>query len=285
MVDLLKKLISFQTDKNHLKEIKSCFDFLNIYLRNAGLKVKLYSYKGSISLVASKVLKKHYQFILNGHIDVVPASYKNAFNPQVKSGRLYGRGASDMKGPVSSLIELVKDKDLIKKDIALILTSDEETGGYNGVDYLVNKKGYSCDCVIIPDGGNNFELVLKEKGLIHVKLISFGKASHGSQPWLGKNAIDILINLYLELKKNIPETKPGNRWQPTLNLGKLSGGDAVNKVPGQAEMYLDFRFPQKSQKQKILNLLKKLCQKYKANLKIKSIGDLLDTKAKNKYIQ
>lgn len=286
MKKLLEKLISFQSTKNHPQEIKKCFEFAVNWLKKTGLKVKTYSSNKKPSLVATHKFKKHYQYILNGHLDVVPANYKNAFKPIIKGNRLYGRGASDMKGVVAAMMELIKDKDLRTKDVALMLTSDEEIGGFNGVNYLLNKKGYSCDCVIVPDGGKNWELVLAEKGVIHIKLEAKGKAAHGSRPWLGENAIEKLIQVYQEIKKKVPETTSKNRWLPTVNLGKLIGGDATNKVPSYAEMYLDFRYPKKNHRKKILNLIDKTSKKVKGiSYQIQVEGGIMTTSKNNQYIK
>lgn len=286
MLNLLKKLITFQSDKNHPEEIKKCFDFVVQYLKKGGLKVKTYSSEKKPSLVAAYRIKKHYQYILNGHLDVVPANYKNAFKPIIKGNRLYGRGTSDMKGVVAAMMDLMKEKKLKNSNTALMITCDEEVGGFNGVNYLLNKKNYSCDCAIIPDGGNNWQLVLNEKGVIHLKLEAQGKSAHGSRPWLGENAIEKLIFCWQEIKKRIPDTTSKNRWLLTVNLGKFSGGDATNKVPDFAQMYLDFRYPKKGDRQKILNLVKKTAKKIKGvSFQIQVEGDIMHTSKNNKYIK
>lgn len=259
MQNLLKKLITFQSDKNHPEEIKGCFDYIVSELKKTGLKLKTFLKNNKPSLIASPRLKKHYQFIFNGHIDVVPADYKDAFEPKIKNGKLYGRGASDMKGPLGVLIELSKDLAINhpRVDFALMITSDEEIGGFDGVRFLLKEKGYSCDCAIIPDGGKDFSLVLAEKGVLHVKIEARGKTAHGSRPWLGDNALDKLIRVYLRLQQSIPKTTKYDRWKPTLNLGKMVGGDATNKVPSYAFMQLDFRYPEKGQKNQLLRLLRR----------------------------
>lgn len=286
MQKLLERLITFESDKNHPKEIRKCFDFVVNYLKKAGLKVKTYSFQGEPSLVAARKLKKHYQYILNGHLDVVPADCSSAFKPLVKGNRIYGRGATDMKGAVAAMIEIIKHKELKDVDAALMITSDEESGGFNGVNYLLNKIGYSCNCAVVPDGGDNFRLTLAEKGVIHVKFKAKGKAAHGSRPWLGENAIEKLISVFQQIKKEIPDTTLKNRWKPTVNLGKLNGGDATNKVPASAEMYLDFRFPKVNQQKRILELIKKVCKRFKGvNYQLLCVGDMLITPKNNKYIK
>lgn len=286
MIKLLKKLISFSSDKDHPHAVKECFYFCAHYLKKAGFKVRTYSVKKDFSLLAARKLKKHFQYILNGHLDIVPANYPQAFKPVVKGDRLYGRGTSDMKGPVAAMMALVKDKELENVDMALLLTTDEERGGFNGVKYLVDKKGYSCDCVVVPDGGDNFRLILTEKGVLHLKFEAKGKAAHGSRPWQGENAIEKLIYIFQEIKKRIPETTAKNRWLTTVNLGKIVGGDATNKVPATAQMHLDFRFPKESDKDKVLNLIKTLVKQTKrVYFTIESEGSLMSTPIANPYIK
>ena len=286
--NLAKKLITFQSDKNHPEEIKKCFDCIVGELKGSSLKIKKFSKNNKPSLIAGPKLKKHYQFILNGHVDVVPADYKGAFEPKIKNGRLYGRGASDMKGPLAVLIELAKDlgKNYPQVDFALMITSDEEVGGFDGVRYLLEERGYSCDCAIIPDGGRNFSLMLAEKGVLHIRIEAKGKAAHGSRPWLGDNALDKLIKIYIRLRKKIPKTSKNNRWRPTLNLGKMEGGDATNKVPDYALMQLDFRYPNKEQRSQLLSLVKKESGREKwARWKILVEGSPLINNPQNKYFK
>lgn len=284
MQKLARKLISFESDKNHPKEIKRCFDFTVKYLQKRGLKVKIYSSNSRPSLVAARKLKKKYKYILNGHLDVVPADYKKAFEPFVKNGRLYGRGASDMKGVDAAMIRLICDKDLKDVDMALMLTCDEEIGGFDGVKYLLKKKKYRCNCVVIPDGGNNFSLINKQKGFVQVLIRAKGKSAHGSRPWLGNNAIEGLMEVYKKVRKFIPKTNVKNRWKPTLNIGKINGGLAANQVAPYCEMYLDIRCPTNKQKEKIVNYIKKICSKNNnLDFTIPVDGEIMFTNKNNQY--
>jgi len=286
MKNLLKNLIRFRSDKNHPEEIRNCFNFVVENLKEKRLKVKKYFSNDTPSLVAARRFKKHYQYILNGHLDVVPANYLNAFNPEIKRTRLYGRGAGDMKGTVAAMIELMKDPQLQKVDMALMLTSDEEVGGFNGVKYLLEKHKYSCDCAIIPDGGENFSLILAEKGVLHIKFEAKGKAAHGARPWLGDNALDKLIRIYQNIKNSLPKVTPPDNWQPTVNLGVLKGGDATNKVPDQAVMQLDFRFPDTEDEGKILDLIEYETKKEKkVKWEILARGYPLINNPKNLYLK
>ena len=167
-----------------------------------------------------------------------------------------------MKGNVAVLMQLFAEQELKFQSMALMLTFDEESGGFNGVNYLLNEVGYSCDCAIVPDGGNNFRLITNQKGFLFIKISAQGKSAHGSRPWTGENALEKLINVYSEIKKEFNFDSSSNYWQITFNLGHLEGGNAVNKVPDQATALLDFRFPQREDERKILNFFDKLIKDY-----------------------
>ena len=282
------RLIEYQSDKNHPKAIKKCFNFVKSDLENAGLKVKAYSPNYQFSLVAGRQLKKHYQFFLIGHLDVVPADYKNAFKPTIRGNRLYGRGASDMKGVTAAMIKLLKDlaTNQPQADVGLMITTDEEIGGFNGVDYLVNTLGYTCDCAVVPDGGRNWQLVTAEKGVFLVEINSKGKSAHGSQPWLGDNALDKLIRICSEIRNQMPKVSQNDRWHPTCNLGLISGGNTPNMVPAFARAHLDFRHPEKKQKNTIVKIIEKaVAMERGVTWKITVEGAPLVNNPQNKYFR
>ena len=283
---LLEKLISFQTDTNHPAEMQKCLEFVKKYLIDAGLKVKTYKSNNIPSLVAAKTLKKHYQYILNGHLDVVPAEYPNAFKAVRKGNRMYGRGSGDMKGSAAVMMNIMKDLSKKNVDVAIMLTFDEEIGGNDGVKYLLNKEKYSCDCAIIPDGGNNFHLTLNQKGSLHVTLQAKGESAHGSRPWLGDNAVEKLIEVYSEIKQSFPISNNKDHWETTVNLGKFAGGSATNTVASAATMSVDFRYVNESDKERVLTLLRKLEKTTKGlSFEIDLHGYPMAVSPKNKYIK
>ena len=130
-------------------------------------------------------------------------------------------------------------KEELPEDVALILTFDEETGGQEGASYIINQ-GYKADFVFAPDGGDNFRLTTKEKGTLWLKVKAKGKAAHGSRTWLGDNAIENLWKKLMAIKELFPE--PADKWQPTINIGQISGGSMPNQVPDYAEAIIDIRF-------------------------------------------
>jgi len=210
-------------------------------------------------VVSFKTNTEEPALLLNGHLDVVPAKPED-FRPYQKDNRIYGRGSGDMKAACAVMIEIMKKMASEERppSLGLMLTTDEEIGGFNGVGYLVETRGYRPELALIPDGGRNLAtLAVNEKGVLHLKLKAFGKAAHGSRPFLGENAVDKLIGTYQELRKFIPQLRE-QKWQNTMNLGKIQGGEATNKVPDYAEMDLDIRFVGKEDKDKILRQVREV---------------------------
>jgi len=244
-VELASELIKFKSISQNRKELEDIIAFVERYFEGKGLFVKRHEINGKYSLVITFCDTKCPKILLSGHLDVVNAPDED-FIPKVMEGKLLGRGAADMKGSVAVMM-LAMDhfaNNSKKPSLGLMLTTDEEEGGFNGTGQLLQE--YACDVAIIPDGGRNMSnIVNKAKGVLHLKIVAEGESAHSSRPWEGDNAIDKLINGYCKAKKIFPKNSSKNRWHPTMNLGVMNGGDKINKVPRHAEMLVDIRLTEK----------------------------------------
>jgi len=242
IVELTKRLIEFKSTKENPEELKNIIDFVDGYLGPSFVK-RRFERNGKHSLVVSFNPDKHSKIMFVGHLDVVEAE-EIQFHPIVEGDKLFGRGALDMKGPDAVMLKLFRDLKDSPLPISLMLTTDEEVGSRDGVEYLLKEENFSADFAVIPDGGENFSIIIKGKGVVHFHVEAVGASTHGSRPWEGENALDKLIDFYEELKKDFPEEPCGDpiHWHNTINLGVLRGGEAANIVPDKAEMELDIRF-------------------------------------------
>ena len=273
LVSLTKTLIKYQTTKENLKEKEKIVDFCFNELKNFSQYIKIFHSQNLPSLVANLKKEKNPKVFLVGHLDVVPAK-KEEFLPKIKGDRLYGRGSFDMKGACAVIIELFKyfAKKEKKPSLGIILTTDEEIGGENGVGYLLKKERFKSKLAVVLDGGGApWKVVLKEKGVLHLEIETKGKSSHGAYPFKGDNAIDHLIRIYLKIRKFIPELKK-KEWKTSMNLGKIEGGDAPNKVPDKAKMYLDIRYIKKNEEKDLVQKIKKIAKEEKGKVKILTRG-------------
>jgi len=262
---ILKDLVEIPSVTSDIDNCKKAIDYINRLVIKEGLKTKIYENKNVYSLLIAKDIKNKYEIILNGHLDVVPASLEQ-FNSvtKIENGKriMYGRGTSDMKGPdVSILLAFLESiKEGNNLDMALLFTTDEETGGFNGIKYLI-EQGFSADIVFIPDGGQNWSICTAEKGVLQLQFNATGISAHGSRVWLGDNAVEKLIEVYRDIQREFINKwgKPTkeNNWIPTINLGALNGGNAANKVPNEAEMLIDIRYPLPIKQDDIEEIIKK----------------------------
>ena len=268
MKKLLKDLIEFKTVTD-LNEFNKCFNYIKDYLKDSNLYIKEYSFDNKTSLVVSNTKSKKLDIIFCGHIDVVPGNNKQ-FKAKVVGNKMYGRGTYDMKGHDAVMIKLMKNLNTNFK-VALFLTSDEEMGGFKGTDILLNKKGYTCKLAIVPDGGNNFNLVEEEKGVLQLELSYKGVPAHASTPFLGVNAIEKLMEVYQKIIKMYPIPKNEKDFITGINLGYISGGDYINRVPSYAKLGLDIRHVGTDKKEDIINNIKKIDKNLEVTVLEKSI--------------
>lgn len=263
LIKLSSDLITFRSIKENYSVRKDIIKFVKDYFKDDNVYIEEYDYNNVPSIVISLEKTKEPKIFLSGHLDVVDAKDED-FKPRVEGNKLYGRGSGDMKTACAVMMELLRyfSKEKNKASLALMLTTDEELGGLNGAGYLVNEVGYKSKVVMVPDGGKDLKtIILNQKGILHIKIKAHGKLAHGARPFWGENAIDKLINIYLELRKEIPELKE-RLWENTLNLSKISGGQSTNSVPDYAEMTLDIRFINPDYKDKILDNIKKLTDNF-----------------------
>lgn len=242
--DYLKELIAMQTVTNAPEKNKEALDWVKVQLKELPLYFKEETFNGHPTLLITTRETKTPDLWLVAHIDVVPAS-ASLFIPRVEKGILYGRGAYDMKMAIACYLLLMQElpSPLERYNIGIMLTSDEEVGGKNGVGSLLNQ-GYGSKVALLPDGGFDWKFEEQAKGVLHVKFQADGVSAHSSRPWEGKNAI-LMLNEALQSTESYfkEQEKRYGSYYPTFNIGTIQGGEAVNQVPGHAEAKIDIRFP------------------------------------------
>ena len=283
VVNLTAALMKFRTTADNPREIARCADFIVNYLRGRGMVIKKYVKNGKISIVALFRDTQHAEIFFNAHFDVVPAP-ESFFSPKIKGGRLYGRGSEDCKGQVALLMRLMAhlSKSTPRPDVGIMLTSDEEVHGKDGVEYLLEKQGYSCDFAVVADGGDNYDVIVKHKGVLQVKISSTGRSGHSAFPWQGSdNAAEKLISAYPLIVKMFPKLRKAE-WKTTASLTKMQSGDVLNRIPDYAELFLDVRMTENDSESSILKQLNAI-KGIRAE-KIASAG-LLNTDPGNPYVK
>lgn len=255
ILTLLKELIKFKTVSSNLGEISRCASFIEKYLEEIGIRYRRVEQNSIPSIIVTPD-KEYAPVLLMAHFDVVKGD-DSLFTPVEKDGKLYGRGSIDDKYAVAlSLVLLKKWMKMLKKNnlgqeslpFGIMLTGDEESGGFNGAKYAL--KQVESSFVIALDGGSPEKIVVKEKGILRLKLEASGKAAHGARPWLGVNAIDILVDDIAKLRDLFKDNDP-EHWHKTVNTGIIRGGESLNQVPDSAHALLDIRYTENDDPDKI----------------------------------
>jgi acetylornithine deacetylase/succinyl-diaminopimelate desuccinylase len=185
----------------------------------------------------------------NGHIDTVPAGdldtwTSGPFEGAVVDGRLIGRGACDMKGPIASALAAVaaigRAGHTLAGTLDLHLVADEEHGGFDGTFVLLEQGLLDQDAAIVGEP-TEMDPALAERGGAWVTAVAHGKAAHGSQPHRGANAILAMSRFVLRLPEVLPDREHPLVGRPTVNVALVSGGTATNVVPDRCEVEIDRR--------------------------------------------
>ena len=201
------------------------------------------------SVVASIGTAAHPSLAWNGHLDVVPAGDRSSwthdpFAGAVHEGRLIGRGAADMKGPIASALAAAAAVRRAGIQMAGTLTfhlaADEEHMGLHGTRVLRERGLLTQDACIVGEP-SDLQIGLAERGGAWITATARGTAAHGSQPHLGVNAITSMAHLLLRLPEALPDLTHPLVGRPSVNAALITGGSAPNVVPDRCELDIDRR--------------------------------------------
>jgi succinyl-diaminopimelate desuccinylase len=195
----------------------------------------------------------------NAHYDVVPVSGKwrhgSPFSGAVEKGWIYGRGTSDMKGSMASLLlalqSLRATQTPPKMNVEVSFTADEETDSVLGAAWLVAHAPIKPDYAVVMEGGQGGQVCCGHNGVVWLEVTVHGRAAHGSEPHRGVNALEKMSALVVALedyKRTLARrtfvTPEGKTMRPTINVGGVfaSGpGGKINTVPAEASFSIDRR--------------------------------------------
>jgi acetylornithine deacetylase/succinyl-diaminopimelate desuccinylase family protein len=204
---------------------------------------------GRPSVVASVGGAARPRLAWNGHLDVVPAGDPSSwdrppFRGDLVDGRIVGRGAADMKGPIASAIGAVaairRAGVSLGGRLDLHLAADEELAGLHGTKVLRDAGRLDQDACIVGEP-SELGLGLAQRGGAWITAVAHGRAAHGSTPHLGVNAITSMARLLLRLPEALPDREHPLVGRPTVNAAIVAGGSAPNVVPERCEVDIDRR--------------------------------------------
>ena len=224
-------------------------------------------------------------FAFAGHTDVVPAGNEDEWNtvpfePTIKDGYLYGRGAADMKGGLAAMVtateSFVKDNPNHKGTIAFLITSDEEGVAINGtvkvMDYLKENNQRIDYCLLgEPSSTSVTGDVIKNgrRGSLNGVINVNGQQGHVAYPHLAKNPIHLFSQALSDLCSQ--EWDSGNEYFPatSFQVSNIHSGDGVtNVIPGKAKIMFNFRYSTETTKEELIAKVHEILDNHKIDFTI-----------------
>ncbi|MWV39032.1 M20/M25/M40 family metallo-hydrolase [Natrialba sp. INN-245] len=278
LIDLALELLSIDTS-NPPGDTREIVAFIENYLSSRPVSVERIAVDpAKPNLVVWVPGRRDRTLLYNGHLDTVPFDAGEwSIDPlgERVDDRLYGRGATDMKGAVAAMLFALRAYAATDTeppaDLAFAFVSDEEVGGDAGLPALLEADRLAADACVIGEPTcerDRHSVTVADRGSIWLTLEAVGEAAHGSRPVLGENAIDRLYDAITRLRERVgtrrleidPEIDPILEESvafyeptmgadtardlfatPTINLGVLEGGEAINSVPQSARAEIDVR--------------------------------------------
>jgi len=254
LIDLTRELIRFPTVNPPGEAYRPCAEFIGGRLARRGFAIDYVRAEGTagdserwprLNVIARRASGLPGPCVhFNGHIDVVQTGAGWTVDPfagTVREGKLFGRGACDMKGGLAAAIvaveTLVDSGVRLPGTLEISGTVDEESGGYGGVHYLAERGFFSpprVDHVIIPEPLNVDRVCIGHRGVWWAEIETHGRIAHGSMPFLGDCAVRhmnaVLDRFESQLQPKLAARKtdmpvvPSGARHSTLNINSIHGG-------------------------------------------------------------
>lgn len=272
----VQDLIRYKTITGNEKEIAKAAEYIVDKFKGTEVKTEIFQSTASPVVFLRNCDDLNFDVLVLGHIDVVPAD-DAMFEPVIKEGKMFGRGTLDMKSFAAVALNSMEYvyKHNLKLKFGVILSTDEEKGSKSTESFLLAYPELKAKIVLDNDvGGDIGKIVSKCKNPVFVKLVAHGIEAHGSTPWEGIDANELLFKawdnirgIYPYYAKNLPE--PTNKWFDTVHFATISGGQVSNIISNHAEALLDFRLTENSSIENLKQNLDK-CMPEGVNYKIVS---------------
>jgi len=264
----LIKIGSINPPGDELTIAEYCADFL----RSLGFEVNLlqHSEKRASVLACLRGTGQKPGVMVCGHLDTVPIGaipWKHApLSGEISDGKIWGRGASDMKGGIATILasaqELVKSNFAPQGDLWVGLTAGEETDFLGALEISKRHEVLPLQILLIPEPSSN-EIFLAQKGALWIEIGMEGKTAHGSMPDLGINTVELMSQFIHQFKTLVFPFQPHPLLDAcTAAVTTIHGGEKINVIPDNCFSTIDIRtMPGQNHKiilDQVANLLKNL---------------------------
>jgi succinyl-diaminopimelate desuccinylase len=254
---LTERLVTYDT--SNLEGMQSAAGFVKGWLEARDIEVTGKMHNGRPVLAATVGAASGPTIVLHGHLDVVPGQAEQ-FVPRIEGDRLYGRGSYDMKGGLAAMMCAVRElaaQDQVRVRFACVSDEESEDVELRGSDYLV-EEGYTGDFAITGEP-TNLHIGVQAKGVLAMRIEVTGRSAHGSTPWVGDNAVLKAIDVFRGIE-SLPFARESSDLfdRPSINLGRIMGGDVLNRVPDCCAIDVDVRYLPGQDAEQILESVRSL---------------------------
>jgi succinyl-diaminopimelate desuccinylase len=238
---LAERLIAYDTSQE--EGIKLAAGFVKGWLEARDIDAREVTVRGLPVAYAEVGPTDGPTVLLHGHLDVVPGR-PGQFEPRVDGDQLIGRGAYDMKGAAAAMMLALHDlreQHRVRVRLGLVPDEESEEEDDRGSDHLV-QEGFVGDFAITGEPTDLY-VGVEAKGVLAMRLEVTGRAAHGATPWLGENAVLKAYEVFRQIE-SLPFAAESSELfdRPSINLGRIWGGDALNKVPDTCVIDVDIRY-------------------------------------------
>lgn len=270
----MENLIKFNTVAD--KENGGITNWIGGFLSQLGFNVSLIkNNKNNKTNLFATIGKKPILTFL-GHTDTISVGKNWTIDPfvvKIDENKIYGLGSSDMKGGIASLLSAISQINFknCKQGLNILFTYDEE-GEFKGIKDFIKNKKLNTEYIIVGEPTNTAPVVAS-KGIVSFKIDFFGKECHGSEPDNGISAIMLARKFIDDVEKYFKkiEAHKNDFFTPnyaTINIGKINGGDATNKVPARCALEIECRTVIKKQNDEIYESFLKIANRYNGKIEI-----------------
>jgi acetylornithine deacetylase/succinyl-diaminopimelate desuccinylase-like protein len=238
MVDMLAELVKIPSDP--FSDKQEILDYVQSFTDGLRMRNTLFGDSQAPALLAEF---GQGGVVLSGHLDTPPiGDYWSFSQSQLASGRMYGRGAADMKGTVVAMLEAAQDLVARKIPIVLAFSTDEETSMQGAIALAKTLPLRRAKAIVVGEP-TGLRVAYAEKGVLDLAIETRGKAAHGAMPHLGENAIAKMMRILRGLESFKSRIAHPELGTVTLNIGTFNGGTRINVVPSKCTAEVDIRFP------------------------------------------
>lgn len=284
--EITSSLISFQTvapKGDEYECAKYILDYLND-LKIEDSEIDFHEFDQSrANVVATFGGTKESGLLLSGHMDVVAPGnreswHSDPFQAKVVEGKLFGRGASDMKGGLASILEAVRNivkTNALKRKLVFVATAGEETG-FVGLTKLIQNAivdSRTATCAVIGEP-TDLKPARAHRGIYRLKVEFLGKSSHASTPELGVNAIEYasrFVESLGSIRAELSQQKDDLLGATSLTPTMINGGIGENVIPPSTELILDSRRLPVHSSEYIRSKIEEKCKDLKVGYRIAEI--------------